>query len=298
MVEAASAGGAAPVEITEALLRSWALPRLGDHSDKEARGRALIVAGSREMPGAALLGAESALRAGAGKLTLAVPSTIAPGLALAVPEARVISLAETAEGGVDPMALERVQALAPRARALLIGPGLVDDAASCASAAALLPAFAGVPVLLDALAMNLVADGGRFEQTVLMTPHAGEMAHLLKIDKQEVLDAPQQVVREAARRWNALVALKGPVTWIAMPDGALWRHEGGSAGLGTSGSGDTLAGIAVGLLARGAEPVQALVWAVAVHARAGERLERRIGSLGFLAREIPAEVPPLLDALA
>lgn len=297
-MSAAEAWDGEAAEITEPLLRSWPLPNIPEDSDKEARGRALIVAGSREIPGAALLAAEAALRAGAGKLTLAAPASVAAGLALALPEARVLSLAEIADGGISPAALEALQVLAERTAALLIGPGLVDVAASCGFAGALLPAFAAQPVLLDALAMDLVHHMPRFEQPVLMTPHAGEMAHLLKIDKGEVLAAPQQVVRAAARRWNAVVALKGATTWIAAPDGQLWRHQGGSAGLATSGSGDTLAGIAVGLLARGADPVQALVWAVAIHARAGERLARRVGSLGFLAREIPAEVPPLLDALA
>ena len=287
-----------PTEVSEALLRSWPLPVLTEDSDKEARGHVLIVAGSREMPGAALLASEAALRSGAGKLTVATSACVAAGLALVLPEARVLSLPETADGGLDAAGVTLLLPLLERAHALLIGPGLVDDASGCRFVAGLLSACTRLPVLLDALAMNIVLHGRRFEQPVLMTPHAGEMAHLLGIDKDAVRDDPQSIVRDAAQRWNALVALKGAVTWIAAPDGALWRHEGGSAGLGTSGSGDTLAGIIVGLLARGASPEQAIVWGVAVHARAGERLARRLGALGFLAREIPAEVPALLDALA
>jgi NAD(P)H-hydrate repair Nnr-like enzyme with NAD(P)H-hydrate dehydratase domain len=109
---------------------------------------------------------------------------------------------------------------------------------------------------------------------------------------------PLATAREAAERLGCVVALKGATTHVAAPDGRAWANEGGSVGLGTSGSGDTLAGLVAGLLARGAEPAQALVWGVYVHAEAGARLSRRIGELGFLARELPAEMPGILTELA
>jgi NAD(P)H-hydrate repair Nnr-like enzyme with NAD(P)H-hydrate dehydratase domain len=91
--------------------------------------------------------------------------------------------------------------------------------------------------------------------------------------------------------------MKGSTTFIAAPEGEVWRHDGGNAGLGTSGSGDTLAGIIVGLAARGAPLEQAGAWGVALHARAGVRLAERFGPLGYLAREIAAEIPALMHAL-
>jgi ADP-dependent NAD(P)H-hydrate dehydratase len=100
-----------------------------------------------------------------------------------------------------------------------------------------------------------------------------------------------------AQRWQATVALKGPVTHIAAPDGRLWKHEGGNVGLAASGSGDTLAGIVVGLAARGAPLEQAGAWGVALHARAGDRLAERTGPLGFLTRDLAAEVPMLMHGL-
>jgi NAD(P)H-hydrate repair Nnr-like enzyme with NAD(P)H-hydrate dehydratase domain len=90
------------------------------------------------------------------------------------------------------------------------------------------------------------------------------------------------------------VGLGGVTSWIAAPDGRLWRDETGSAGLGVSGSGDVRAGITAGLLARGAEPEQAAVWAAYLHGRTGERLASSVGRLGFLARELPAEIPRAL----
>ncbi len=95
-----------------------------------------------------------------------------------------------------------------------------------------------------------------------------------------------------------MIALKGARTVIAAPDGTLWQHKGaGNIGLAISGSGDVLAGIIAGLLARGAAPEQAACWGVALHARAGDRLAERLGTLGYLAREISMEVPALLEQI-
>jgi len=109
-----------------------------------------------------------------------------------------------------------------------------------------------------------------------------------------VEDAPSAVAREAAARFGAVIVLKGAESWIATPEGALYRYDGGNVGLATSGSGDTLAGIVTGLAARGAPPLHAVIWAVYLHGSAGRALARRIGPLGFLAHELLAELPPLL----
>ena len=97
------------------------------------------------------------------------------------------------------------------------------------------------------------------------------------LTKEAVSADPERHAREAAPRWNAVVALKGATTYIATPDGDCWRHDSGQPGLGTSGSGDVLAGIIVGLAARGAPLAQAAVWGVALHARAGRALAERLG---------------------
>ena len=121
------------------------------------------------------------------------------------------------------------------------------------------------------------------------------MAHLTGIDKDAISADPDGHAVDAARRWNAVVVLKGARTVIAAPDGACWQHEGGNAGLGTSGSGDVLAGIIAGLGARGADLVRAASWGVALHARAGDVMAGRSGMLGYLARELPDTIPALLE---
>jgi hydroxyethylthiazole kinase-like uncharacterized protein yjeF len=153
-------------------------------------------------------------------------------------------------------------------------------------------------LILDAGAMCIARDGWRFEQAVLLTPHAGELAGLTGAAKEAVNAAPEAAAREAAQRWQAIVALKGALTVIAAPDGRQWLHQGGNTGLAISGSGDVLAGLMAGLAARGATLEQAAAWGVALHAMAGEQLSLRHGPLGYLAREISAEVPALLRSLA
>jgi len=286
-----------PVDVTDDLLRQWPLPQ-PDASGKEARGRLLVIAGSAEMPGAARLAGDAGLRAGAGKLALATAASAAVQLALAVPEARVIALPETAKGGIAPPAIELVQESAARADAILVGPGMQDEDATCGLVRALMRAGIEAPILLDACAINAVRDRGKSAAPILVTPHAGEMAHLLGRGKDDVEREPAACAREAARRWQAVVALKGAISFIAAPDGRLWRHEGGNVGLGVSGSGDVLAGLIAGLAGRGAPLEQAAAWGVRLHARAGERLAARLGTLGYLARELAFEVPPSLEQLA
>jgi len=278
-------------------LRGWPLPVLGREADKEVRGRVLVVAGSREIPGAALLAATAALRAGAGKLVVATVESVARHLALAVPEARVIALPETPRGGFSAQGVTLLQDAAQAADAALIGSGLMDEEACIDFVGALLPLLARAPVVLDALAMNVLKDRSGLGQPVLFTPHAGEMAHLMGCSKQDVLADAEHAAMAAARRWNSVVALKGATTLIATPAGEHWRHEGGQPGLATSGSGDVLAGLIAGLLAQGATLAQAGAWGVVLHASAGARLAARLGPLGYLARELPGEIPALMKKL-
>jgi hydroxyethylthiazole kinase-like uncharacterized protein yjeF len=138
----------------------------------------------------------------------------------------------------------------------------------------------------------------RFERIVVLTPHHGEMARLTGLTKDRIGAEPERHAREAAARWNAVVVLKGPITVIAAPNGACWCHDSDQPGLGTSGSGDVLAGVIGGVAARGARLVQAAAWGVAVHAHAGQALAERIATLGFLARELPDEIPRVMQNLA
>jgi hydroxyethylthiazole kinase-like uncharacterized protein yjeF len=277
-------------------LRAWPLPATDADADKEERGRVLIVGGSREIGGAVQLAGVAALRAGAGKLVIATAASVAAHVAQAVPEARVIALRETRTGAFDRRNAAVLERSVEGAAALLIGPGLMDAKGGAPLIERLLRDCRS-PVILDAGAMDVVQSLRRFGQPVLLTPHAGEMAHLLGIAKEQVEAEPERIALEAARTWNATVALKGPTTLIATPSGGRWRHEGSHPGLATSGSGDVLAGLVAGFAARQVPLEQACAWGVVVHALAGSVLARELGPLGFLARELPHAVPALLRKL-
>ena len=270
--------------ITAGTLRDWPLPMPGVDADKEVRGHVMIIAGSREMPGALLLAATAALRAGAGKLTIATAASVAGQLGVALPEARVIGLSETPDGGLlaDGDGARSLRESCQRASAILIGPGMQDDQACEALVRSLLPHCGHAPLILDAAAMFLARDGNgmRFDSPVLLTPHAGELAGLTGGKKEDIAARPEPAALLAAQRLNAVVALKGSVTVIASASGRRWRHEGGNTGLAISGSGDVLAGLIAGLAARGAALEQAAAWGVALHAMAGEQLSLKHGPLG------------------
>jgi ADP-dependent NAD(P)H-hydrate dehydratase len=289
------------VLITDTLLRGWPLPQPGEEGDKEERGRVLVVGGSSEMPGACVLAATGALRAGAGKLRIATTKAIAPYVASAVPESRVFSLNETKTGAISSGAAGRLAEEANKVQAIVIGPGMIDAGAVKRLIVNLLPQIESPTVILDAEALSCFADAPRFLDKVrcqlILTPHVEEMAGMTGESEDAIERDREGTVRRAAQKFRAVVALKGRETLIASPGGELYANRAGNVGLATSGSGDVLSGIITGLAARGSDAVQAAAWGVYLHARAGERLAESMGRLGFLARELLQEIPALMKEL-
>jgi hydroxyethylthiazole kinase-like uncharacterized protein yjeF len=264
--------------VTPALLHDWPLP--ASDGDKHSRGTVLVIGGAVPTPGAALLAGHAALRSGAGVLQVCCAPEAAMALAVQMPEARVTGWDDL--GG-------QLEA----ADAVLVGPGLDDidhsldllRTVATSEAALVVDAYA-----LGALSHEPNLLHGRARLPVL-TPNTTEAGVL---SGRNELDDLADAASDLARRYQAVVSVRGHT---ANPDGDRWREEGGDIGLGTAGSGDVLAGLVAGLLARGAEPAQAACWAVHVHAAAGQRLAARLGRTGFLARELAAEAPLVLAAL-
>lgn len=285
--------------LTASRLKEFPLP-VPREGSKDERGSAMVLGGSASVPGAALLAGVAALRAGAGKLKIATVESAAVAMALAVPEAMVIGLPETPDGGIDgARASDRLREVAEACDALLVGPGLMESGPTTAMAVELMEALPSAAFILDAAAVcGLAAQAGdvrRHEGRVVITPHAGEMAQLLDRSRDAVEADPLDAALAAADLLRAVVVMKGARTWVVDPQGARWLYEGGGVGLATSGSGDALAGIVVGLLARGVAPLTAALWAVFLHGEAGKRLAASVGPVGFLARELSGEVPGLLQ---
>ena len=284
-----------PRRLDAAALAEHPLPPVQD-GDKDSKGRILILAGSRDVPGAALLAASAAMRAGAGKLRIATVESIARHVGIAMPEAMVIGLAEDSEGGFARESVAVIREQAAHVDCVVAGPGMAQGDVCKRISDALLetaPALALDAALLHELSPLEPRELERAKLPLLL-PHAGELASLLNCEEEEVEAEPIRCGHRAAQLYRSVVLVKGVVSHVVHPDGRAWSYDGGAPGLGVSGSGDTLAGIVGGLLARGAEPLNALLWAVWLHGEAGASLSRKVGPVGFLAREIPGEIPALL----
>ena len=272
------------------------LPAIDHDTDKNRRGRLLIAGGSQNVPGALLLTGEAGYRAGAGKVQLAVPQATTSSIGVLMPEAAVFGMDINDKGELGP-APERLAKLIDRCDALVLGPGMgADSDARNLLEAVLAQKGTQVALLLDAAAIAVSPDFAdelrAWSGPLVLTPHPGEMASLMRCETDAVEDAMAQ---EAADRFGATVLLKGPHTLVASPGGGeVLQYEGPGPGMATGGSGDVLAGIIGGLLARGADARTAAAWGVWAHGEAGRILASSVAPIGFLARELLPQVPALL----
>ena len=258
------------------------LPRRPRDSHKGTYGRALLLGGSARYPGAIVLAAEGALRSGAGLVQVATVPAAAAAVLVRAPEAIV-------GADLDPeVSLEG-------ADAVLAGPGLGRDPEARRLVARLLRETPG-PLVLDADAIAVLE--GKPEvlkncpQPVILTPHPGELAHLLGKEVAAIQADRFAAVQEAAERTGAIVVLKGAGTLVAKTGQPVWINLNGNAGMACGGSGDVLAGLLTGLLAQKPDPFKAACAAVWLHGAAGDvaALEKTQAAMnaGDIARLIPA----------
>ena len=276
------------------------LPERPKRGHKGRFGRLLVVAGSLDYAGAALLVCRAAGRAGAGLVTLAVPESLQPLFAAKVIEATTMALPEDDVEEVDPeAALTRI--LDQEHDAMVLGPGLRPGLATTELVRELLlvrgdPAPA--PIVLDAEALRSMATlgdwwGGVARRAVL-TPHAGEFARLragsgspaTDGDLIDDDDARASAAVDAARTWGQVVILKGARTVIAAPDGRIAVAPFENPALASGGTGDVLAGAIGALLAQGLAPFDAARLGAYLHGLAGDAVRERLGDAGLLASDL------------
>jgi NAD(P)H-hydrate epimerase len=250
-------------------------PRRSD-AHKGDFGRVLVVAGSREMVGAAVLCARAATRSGAGLVRVALPPELVPLLPLAVPEAT------TCERRVPQLRRQLAEA-----DAVVIGPGLSTAATTRTHVQTVLD-HAAVPVVLDADALNVLAPLAErlaSRAPLLLTPHPGEAARLLGTTSKAVQRDRPAAVEQLCRKSGAVTVLKGEGTLVC--DGErLFKNRTGNPGMATGGSGDVLGGLLAALLARGLDPFDAACLAVCTHGAAGDRVCRDLGVSGLVASDL------------
>jgi len=269
-------------ELHQALARRWLAPRARD-AHKGDFGPLLVIGGAEGYSGAALLAAETALRAGAGVTTVACAPVTAAGLWLHRPE--LMARAVQARADLLP--------LLANARVVVAGPGLGRGD----WARGLWPtiAEAGPAQVLDADGLGWLADNPQAHPARVLTPHPGEAARLLGCATAEVQADRLAAVRELQGRHGGVVILKGAGTLVA--DAArVWRCPAGNPGMATPGMGDILAGLTGALLAQGLPVFEAAALAVSLHARAGDAVAAEKGERGLLASELWPALRRLLNA--
>lgn len=291
---------AEPIPLDSTWLREHPLPLPDPHADKNGRGRVFAIGGSAGVPGGMLLTAEATLRTGAGKVQVASIASSALPMGVAMPEIGVIPLDEDADGEIDGD-LDPVEDAFMRCDAAVAGPAMYSAATAGRIVDRLLASDSHAALVLDCAALmdlgRRVSPLAQRRQPAVLTPHIGEMAAMLDCGAEEIDADRIAAARRAADRFGSVVVLKGSTSLIADPAGEVFAYAGGGVGLATGGSGDVLAGMAAGLAARGAVPLNAALWAVWLHGEAGRRCAEQIGPLGFLARELLAHVPGLMRAV-
>lgn len=290
--------------LTEELAISL-MPERASDSNKGSFGKALIVAGSPNYLGAALLSTSAATHSGAGLVSLATREPVYELIAGKVEEAIYLPL-PCGEGGQYDVRNASIEILgaAWKSSALLLGPGLGQGTATVQLVEQLtanLPAES--PVVLDADALNILARAPRWWERIkppkILTPHPGEMARLSGKTVSEVQNSRLDTATEAANKFNATVVLKGAATIIASPDGQARISPWVNPGLAKGGTGDVLAGLMAGLLAQMPDhPFDAASLAVYVHGLAAEIAKDELGEIGMRAGDVDRRLPAALKRLA
>ena len=271
--------------------------KVGGH--KGNFGHVLVVGGSKGMSGAAALAANSALRSGAGLVTVGCPAGLNDGVEAQCTEAMTAALPES-EGGLAEAGVEAALVLAADRDVVALGPG-VGRSSQTVEFVRSLALGVGVPLVIDADGLNAFAGAAstlqaRMSSTIL-TPHPGEAGRLLGISSAEVNRDRVGVAREAARVTGAVVLLKGAGTVAASPDGRVIINSTGGPNLATGGSGDVLTGLVAALVAQGLGALEAAALAAFVHGMAGDRIAIRRGDAGLLAGELAEELPGAMQEL-
>ena len=279
--------------ITAELVKEW-LPSRPNLAHKGNFGRVLVVAGSRGMTGAACLTGESALRAGAGLVTVAVPETLHEVMEEKLTEVMTSPLPDTGKGSLSRGARQRILSLLEKADVLAIGPGLSQAAEVIALVRELLPQVK-IPCVLDADALNALAGSGdilkKVRAPVVITPHPGEMARLLGVTPKEIQEDRIAAAVQAAEKWSVTALLKGARTVVASPDGSVFINPTGNPGMATAGSGDVLTGVVAALMAQGMETARAAAAGAYIHGLAGDLAAREKGMMGLIAGDILSALP-------
>lgn len=261
-------------------------------ANKYTRGRVLVIAGSQEYTGAAVLTTLAASTSGAGYVKLACPWSIVPIMQTHIVTAPVVGLPETASGGLSLDAFDELERLSEEADAVVIGPGLGRDPETLRLVQRFV-AEATTPLVLDADALYAFNQNPealeRSRALITLTPHAGELARLVNASSQEVAQSPLEYAKKLVFE-NTVVLLKGPTSYLV-------NAEESSADLfappmlATAGSGDVLAGMIGAFMAQRLTPYFATALAVRLHGAAAKEAAEMLGPISVTALAVLNAIP-------
>ncbi|MEK7851171.1 MAG: NAD(P)H-hydrate dehydratase, partial [Deltaproteobacteria bacterium] len=268
---------------------------------KGSYGRLLVIAGSRGKTGAAAMAAVSAMRTGAGVVTLAVPKNLQPIYEMKLTEVMIEPLSEGEKWSIGENALGEIIKLAEDKSALVLGPGISPTQAAIKVMAGLIETITQ-PVVIDAGGIDAVAANPDILKNAkgprIITPHPGEMGRLLGVSSKDVQADRAGIAKKYAVENNVFVVLKGAHTVIAAPDGKVFINTTGNPGMATAGTGDALAGMIGGLLAQGISPEKAAIAAVYLHGLAGDMVRDEKGEYGIMATDVIEKIPLAIKKVA
>ncbi len=291
---------------SELMTDGWArsvLPRRPLEANKGSFGRILVVAGSINYIGAVYLAANSAMRVGAGLVTLAVASSLQPILAAKLTEITYLPLPESSPGIISPDAVGIIQPELERYQVLLFGCGLGQSQSAIEFTKSLfwgkktaLPAL-----ILDADALNILAGipdwWSQLTADAIVTPHPGEMARMTKVSIDKVQADRSGMATRKAAEWHKTVVLKGAYTVIAAPDGKSQISPFANPGLASAGTGDVLAGAIAGLVVQGLSLFDGASLGVYLHGKAGDMVKEAMGDSGMVASDLLPVLPLAIKQL-
>jgi len=273
------------------------LPPRPTDSHKYHFGRLAILAGSRTYGGAAHLAGLGALRSGVGLVKMAVPMELVESTRVGLPEALAVGLATTESGTIESVPGTMMDHLLESQNAVVLGPGLDAHEATDAWVVDFLGKL-DLPVVVDADGLGAFSRLGHElnfgHESVVLTPHAGELARLVGMSSAEVLARRFDLIPELAARWGVVLMLKGAPSLIAAPDGRLFINPSGDD---RGGSGDVLSGLIGGLLAQGSPALEAALLGAFVHGLAGTLASENSSPRSVLVRETAAALGPVFGAM-
>jgi len=293
------------VELPERLFISSLVPERKRYSHKGSYGHVLIVAGSRGKTGAAFMAAKSCLRAGAGLVTIGVPESLFDVFQSRVTEEMTLSLPDRGDGSLSSLAAEVIFGfLSERADVLCIGPGIGVSGETERLLEELLR-NSKRPVVIDADGLNSIRDPSAMKDSkvpLILTPHPGEMARLLKGGtEQKIIKKVEgdriSVALDFSVGTGTCLVLKGVPTVIAGPEGRAFVNPTGNPGMATGGAGDVLTGMIASFLGQGLRPLHAAVLGVYMHGLAGDLAAGDKGEHSLIASDIIDALPEAFKEL-